>query len=352
MGLSGRIRNRWRRYRRRASLAARWLAYQARLTRPLTWPDRMYLESTNACNLRCIMCPTGLGKQVRPKGFMDYDLFTRIVDEMAPHVSTTTLHIWGEPLLHPRLVDMIAYCRAHGLRSEISTNAVLLTPDVGRRILQAGLGAIYLCLDGATPETYERVRRQADYEETRANIEAFLEERKRLGQSETQVKLQIIEIAPTHDEIAEFRRQWAARGVDHINVKAFDSWGGQIEEVSKLRPGERALPARRFPCPNLWYHVHIYWDGTLVSCDRDFNAAYPLGNVADGVMAAWRGARMALLRRKHIVGDLADVSSCSNCVEWAWWRPTPFTAQGNAPLPEPGAAGDGAPCPEIASSRS
>ncbi len=326
--------NRLRRWRRRASMAARWAAYRTQFTRPPTSPDRMYLESTNACNLRCIMCPTGLGKQERPRGFMDYDLFTRIVDEMAPRVSTTTLHIWGEPLLHPRIVDMIAYCRAHGLHSEISTNATLLTPEMGRDILKAGLGAIYLCLDGATPETYEKVRRRADYEETRTNIETFLEERRRLGFARPEVKLQIIEIAPTRDEIAEFRRQWSARGVDRINVKAFDSWGDQLGEVSELRPEEHPLPARRYPCPNLWYHVHIYWDGTLVCCDRDFNAAYPLGNVAGGVMKAWRGERMARLRHKHVCGDLADVPSCSGCVEWAWWQPTLFTAQGNAPMPK------------------
>ena len=334
MDLRQRARNRLRRYRRRASMAARWLVYQARLTRPPTTPDRMYLESTNACNLRCIMCPTGLGKVKRPAGFMDYELFRRIVDEMAGRVSTTTLHIWGEPLLHPRIVDMIAYCRARGLPSEISTNATLLTPELGRRVLEAGLATIYLCLDGATPQTYERVRRRADYAETRANIEAFLKERERLGLTLPRVRLQIIEIAPTRDEIAEFRRQWEARGVDQVHVKAFDSWGGQISEVSELRPQAPVVPGRRFPCPNLWYHVHIYWDGTLVCCDRDFDAAYPLGNVAGGVMRAWRGPRMALLRRKHVRGELADVPSCRDCVEWAWWQPTPFTAQGNAPLPK------------------
>jgi MoaA/NifB/PqqE/SkfB family radical SAM enzyme len=330
--LMTRVRRRLRRYGRRASMAARWVAYRTRLTRPPTFPDRMYLESTNVCNLQCIMCPTGLGQQVRPKGFIDFELFKRIVDEMAPHVSTTTLHIWGEPLLHPRILDMIAYCSAHNLHAEISTNATLLTPEVGRKILQAGLGAIYLCLDGATPETYEKVRRRADYAETRANIEAFLAERQRLGLKKPLVKLQIIEIAPTQNEIAEFRRQWEARGVDKINVKAFDSWGDQLEQVSELRPADTHLASPRYPCPNLWYHVHIYWDGTLVCCDRDFNAAYPLGNVAQGVMKAWRGACMAELRRKHIECRLEDVPSCRSCVEWAWWQPTLFTAQGNAPV--------------------
>jgi radical SAM protein with 4Fe4S-binding SPASM domain len=292
----------------------------------------MYLESTNACNLRCIMCPTGLQMAERKKGFLEYDLFRQIVDEMAPHVSATTLHIWGEPLLHPRIVDMIDYCRAKGLHAEISTNATLLTPEVSKEILEAGLGAIYLCLDGTRPETYERIRRSADFEQTRDNIRRFVELKRAGGYSRPITKVQIIEIQPTLGEIQEFKRVWSMPGVDRVNVKAFDSWGDQVESISELRPESDVTLPPRFPCPNLWYHVHIYYDGTLVPCDRDFDAQYPLGNVSDGVMKAWRGHRMAELRRKHRRNDLEDVPSCSNCVEWAWWKPTPFTAQGNIPV--------------------
>jgi len=278
------------------------------------------------------MCPTGLGMLTRRKGFMDYDLFTQIIDEMAPHVQTTTLHIWGEPLLHPRIYDMIAYCRSHGLHSEISTNATLLDEESSRAILDAGLGGIYLCLDGATQETYEHVRRRADFEQTRENIRRFAQMKSERGQG-PRVSVQIIDIKPTAAEIEQFKQVWSIPGVDRVHVKAFDSWGGQVEQINELRSAANGvtLPQKRYHCPNLWYHVHIYWDGTLVCCDRDFNALNPLGNVQDGVMKAWNGPRMVELRRKHLQGDLDDVSSCSGCVEWSWWKPTPFSSQGNAP---------------------
>jgi len=330
--IRAKMRNRARRYGRRASMAARWFNYAAGSTRPWTYPDRMYLESTNCCNLRCIMCPTGLGTAKRTKGYLDYDLFRQIVDEMAPHISATTLHIWGESLLHPRITDMMAYCHQKGLHAEVSTNAVLLTPDVSKEILKAGLGSIYLCLDGTTAETYEKIRRSADFEQTRANIRKFIELKRDGGYQRPEVKLQIIEIEPTVGEIEEFKREWSIPGVDRINVKAFDSWGDQVEGISELRSGNEPDLPPRFHCPNLWYHVHIYWDGTLVSCDRDFDALNPLGNVGDGVMKAWRGPRMVDLRRKHLRNDLEDVPSCGKCVEWAWWKPTLFTAQGNIPV--------------------
>src|SRR3990172_1700346 len=115
---------------RRAILSPqKWLNYRLGLTSPWSYPDRMYIESTNVCNLSCIMCPNGTSGMKRPKGYMDFELFKRIVNEMAPHVETTTLHIWGEPLLHPKIIDMISYCKAKSLPCEISTNATLLTQD-------------------------------------------------------------------------------------------------------------------------------------------------------------------------------------------------------------------------------
>jgi len=324
------IQRRARRVQRRANAALKWIFYRTGNVRPPTYPDRMYLESTNVCNLNCIMCPTGLHLAKRAKGYLDYELFRAIVDEMAPHVRATTLHIWGEPLLHPRMTDMIAYCRQKGLHSEISTNATLLDERLSREIVQAGLGTIYLCMDGVKKETYEQVRRRADFEETKANILRFLQIKNAAGKG-PEVKLQLIEIGPTAAEVAEFTKLWSVPGVDRVNIKAFDSWGGQIQEVSELRPGEANLPQNRFPCPNLWYHVHIYWDGTLVRCDRDYDAIGPLGNVKDGVMRAWRGEAMAELRRQHVCNELAEVAPCNSCTEWSWWKPTLFTSQGNLP---------------------
>jgi MoaA/NifB/PqqE/SkfB family radical SAM enzyme len=42
------------------------------------------IETTNYCNVRCPLCPTGLGTLQRPKGFMDEKLYYSIIDQFAP----------------------------------------------------------------------------------------------------------------------------------------------------------------------------------------------------------------------------------------------------------------------------
>ncbi|MCS6844677.1 MAG: radical SAM protein [Caldilineales bacterium] len=331
-----RIRHEMKKLRNRVLAPIKWMAYETGQTRFVPPPDRMYIESTNLCNLDCIMCPTGLKQITRPKGYMDFELFKAIVDEMAPYVKATTLHIWGEPLMHKRIFDMIAYCRQKGLRAEISTNATLLDERKARGLLEAGLSTIYLCLDGFRPETYESIRVKADYDRTNANIRRFLELKTQGGYTHPYVNLQIIQMEQTLPEIEEFVKAWSLPGVDHINVKPFDSWGGQIEQIAALRADDPAafLPPQRYACPNLWYHVHIYWDGRLAMCDRDFNLAYDLGSVIspDGkveVMKNWNGPKMQELRRLHVEGLAHTVKPCDTCVEWAWWKPRLFGGYGN-----------------------
>ena len=100
--------------------------------------------------------------------------------------------------------------------------------------------------------------------------------------------IQIVRLSETDAEVAEFVERWRNSRADIINIKELDTWGDQIDDVSALdgRRGcgraQAQVNADRKPCPNLWYHCHIHWDGVLVSCSRDYDAVTPLGNVKNG----------------------------------------------------------------------
>lgn len=317
-----------RRLRQKSNMPVKWASYKLGREHAPTFPDRVYIESTNVCNLRCIMCPTGLHLDTRPKGFMEWSLYTAIVNEVAPFAEAVVLHSWGEPLLHPRVVEMIEYAKQRNLWVELSTNATRLDEDITVRLIGSGLDRIYLSMDGLTKETYERVRVKGNFDTVLANIERFLELKHELG-SDIETDVQIVRLSETDAEVAEFVERWRHSRADLVNIKELDTWGGQIAEVSALAVADgNGAGERRLPCPNLWYHCHIHWDGVLVSCSRDYDAVTPLGNVRDGgVLKTWHGARMRQMRDWHVSGNFA-AKQCANCVEWAWWQPTPFGGGG------------------------
>ncbi len=355
-----------RRLRQKSNMPVKWASYKMELEHAPTFPDRVYVESTNVCNLDCIMCPTGLHVDTRPKGYMDWGLYTSIIDEIAPFAEAVVLHSWGEPLLHPRIIEMIEYAKERELWVELSTNATRLDEAMARRVIGAGLDRIYLSMDGLTKETYESVRVKGEFETVLANIERFLDLKHELG-SDVETDVQIVRLSETDAEVNEFVERWRRSRADIVNIKELDTWGGQIGEVSALAVGEEeaaengaaangaaaSAPAEngaaadgaaasappapvedgtvdgvRLPCPNLWYHCHIHWDGVLVSCSRDYDAVTPLGNVRNGgVLPTWHGARMRQMREWHAGGNFC-ATQCVSCVEWSWWRPTPFGGGG------------------------
>src|SRR5207302_1661714 len=96
----------------------------------LALPRFLQIEPVGQCNLRCRMCPIQFRKDGPPYGplaFMDFDTFTRLVDQF-PDLEELQLQGLGEPMMHPRLFDMIAYAAGKGVRVCTNSNMTLLNP--------------------------------------------------------------------------------------------------------------------------------------------------------------------------------------------------------------------------------
>jgi radical SAM protein with 4Fe4S-binding SPASM domain len=83
---------------------------------------KIYVEITNVCNLKCNFCP--LTK--RAPEFMTEASFEFIVSNIKHLTDQIYFHVMGEPLLHPKLAVFLEICDRHGLKVNITTNAVLI----------------------------------------------------------------------------------------------------------------------------------------------------------------------------------------------------------------------------------
>lgn len=123
-------------------------------------PPVIRIEPASACNLRCRHCPTGVTAMRR--GLMSDALFKKILREISkniPPLRVAVLYHGGEPLLNPRLPEMISDLKAVGMpQVKLVTNGMYLTGDLVERIVSSGLDHIEVSLDGESAEESDDVR--------------------------------------------------------------------------------------------------------------------------------------------------------------------------------------------------
>jgi len=120
--------------------------------------NKIYIEPTNRCNLKCVTCVRNSWDE--PLGDMDWSVYQKLIDNLAdfPEVKTIAFAGLGEPLLHPKLPEMIQLAHERGLRTEMTSNAMLLTKEIANRLIDAGLDQFAVSIDGASNDTYENIR--------------------------------------------------------------------------------------------------------------------------------------------------------------------------------------------------
>ena len=112
-------------------------------------PEIVQIESTNICNAKCVFCPRD--EMERKQGIMEWDLYTKVVDECATlGITHLRMHNYGEALVDKKLPEKIAYAKGKGIREVgVITNGSLLGPDVAKAVVEAGLDAVNISLDAA-----------------------------------------------------------------------------------------------------------------------------------------------------------------------------------------------------------
>ena len=137
------------------------------------------IEQTNLCNYRCPCCPNP--QHNRPRGRMDRALFEQIVDELAIHGfqrDRVAFHGFGEPLLHPELMDRLEHLTATGFRNvDLTTNGSLLNPERAAELVKrAGcLSWARVSLNSTRKPVMERINEGANFETVVANTGNFLD---------------------------------------------------------------------------------------------------------------------------------------------------------------------------------
>ncbi len=272
-------------------------------------PPAIQIEPTLHCNLDCTTCCRS--KSRRLAGYMDFSLFVKIIDDARNiGVKRVLLFLFGEPLLHPEIVEMIRYIKQKGLGFHLVTNGALLDDAMGRAILQAGVtSADYVTFSilGFSEKVHEMIMRGVNHATVVENVLKFVENRKKLGINGPVIEAVFYSIPENEHELEPFLDYWG-KIVDH----AID--GGRAV-VAFIDQGLPVAPRVR-TCAQLWDRMAVQWNGDVAMCGEDVHGDWIVGNLRDQtIQEVWLGEKLTRIKKIHKEGRFDKISMCEFC-DW------------------------------------
>lgn len=149
------------------------------LSLPLDTPYVIGVYMGDFCNFSCVYCAQSLPNEHEERKhlirkYFSYEDFTKVIDQLLcfpKKIKTLVLTSVGEPTLNRYLPEMIEYAYKKDIAEciQLVTNGSLLTRDLSKKIIDAGLSKIVISIQGVTEEKYKRV---CNYN---INMEKFIE---------------------------------------------------------------------------------------------------------------------------------------------------------------------------------
>ncbi|KPA16812.1 radical SAM protein [Candidatus Magnetomorum sp. HK-1] len=270
------------------------------------YPLLVDLELSSMCNLKCPMCYTNTDefKSKVKKQLMDFDLFQKIIDEIAGKVYAIRLSLRGEPTLHPKFIETISYAKKKGIK-EISTltHGGNLNLEFFKKMVQAGIDWISISVDG-TDDHYNAIRKPLKFKDTLQrlkDIQAWKDEQKI---EKPVIKVQGVWPAIRHDPTKYYNL--LAPVSDLISFNPL---------IDYLRKDDEIVYVENFSCSQLYQRIVVGSDGRVLLCSNDEDGEVIIGNAYDETIHdIWHGSKMNKIREIHFQPNgFKTINVCKQC---------------------------------------
>ena len=277
------------------------------------YPLNLDIEASSSCNLRCPMCPhtintnTKLSNKRHSMNF-DFNMYKRLIDEASDLGIYAIKLLWlGEPLMNSHIVDMVRYAKEKDIEDVIlTTNAVLLSEEMSKGFVDAGLDKLYFSFDSHKKELYEKIRVGAEFDGVLQNIVRFHEIRNEMNSLSPTTRAAMVSMRDNRDSLEEYKSFFSKI----VDVVAFYDYVDYEKDYAFLKKHKDI----QFACSELWQRLHVAADGEIAICCFDHNAEIGIGNVRDmTIKEAWNSIELNRIRAQHQNMQWYNVNLCSRC---------------------------------------
>lgn len=279
------------------------------------FPAVVLIDNFNGCNLRCSMCDHKNMTRYRSVRKMKWDLYAKIIEEIARE--NPGARVWqiffGDPFLCSDMPGRIRFAKEKGLRDVVlNSNGVLMTPEKSLAVIEAGLDAMYVGIDAATRQTYDRIRVGGDFDKAVRNVLAYRDQLRDKGNGQQKLFVQFVVSDENAGEVEAFKEFWRREGVC-VKIRPKISWAGLVD-AKNLVPN---AALRRKPCYWIMRTVNICADGEVALCSVDLHCRVKCGNVQQHtIKELWQG-KLKEYRTLHREGKFEMLPEiCRECADW------------------------------------
>lgn len=323
------------------------------------FPTILQIEPTNRCNLKCIMCFHDYNRIVE-----HYDLnistFTKIIEDIYKHKNLKGVHIQGlgEPLLYPKLIEAIQFCKEKNLETYFNTNLTILSDDMAEKLVKLQHDKIAVSIDTIDPELYLWIRpgsKNHSLARVLNNINKLNEFKRKYKSEKPEVAVYAIILKSTLHQIPEMVKILKEYGASKLcfqqlidrcipetirlpngtkiienSIKNLSNNEKKVilESIRKLSTPEFEVvpphdleffdnhispPKGMRTCFDLWEKPTISANGDFMPCCYTLNFhQFYMGNIYEtDFESIWFNDRYKELRWQHVSGKLNPV--CANC---------------------------------------
>lgn len=301
---------------------------------PLKLPLCVSLEASDICNFRCVMCHQGnpdfhLYKQANQN--MELSLFQKCVRELTDwcgevnqKIKLIKLYVLGEPLVNSNIVKMVHIIKEADICNEIeiTSNASLLSDEIGKGLVDYGLDIFRASIYSVDPKRNEEITRSCFKPDViRENIMKMRAYRDQQGKQKPFISAKMIDSYSKENELF-FQKYKMVADEAYLDKIMDDSGNGELIKYYYKENCEKAfsdqkrtrITSERKSCKYPFTHMTIKSNGQVVVCCADWKLKTLVGDVnISGLQEIWNSKELYDFRCMTLLTKSQGNELCRNC---------------------------------------
>lgn len=289
-------------------------------------PLSLFIEPTNFCNFRCVMCPLffpDYRKTVGYSGNLEMDLYRKIVNDIKKMGKLISLKLYcdGEPLVNKNIARMVRIAKQNDVawRIEITSNGSLLKKEKSLQLIESGLDYLRISISSVLEKRRFKINQsKISVNEIFDNVKNFRLLRDKLRKKTPFIYVKMIDTFGPENET--FKNMYKSIA-DEVNIESPMNWDGQKDFISNLYSQKKIRKAlslsskkEKKVCPFSFYSLVIKCNGDVVACCVDWSKQTKIGNVKEESLSEiWTGQSLREFREMQLKGRRQENKSCRNC---------------------------------------